>query len=99
MSIEIIPSKIKDLVKRIIFAYDDYDENFESLNDKDLQYKIKMKNFSDESTEARMIRRQSAVKHRDGALGARLIQELGKYYRSFYHINDEDDYCIIKKIL
>ena len=58
MSIEIIPSKIKELEKHIIFAYEDYDEYFELQNDKDLLYKIKMKNLSDESTEAKMLRLQ-----------------------------------------
>ena len=96
MSIEIIPSKIKELEK-YIFAYDYYDEYFESLNDKDLLHKIKMKNLLDESTEARMIRLQSEVKCRDGALWTRTIKELSDYYRYFKHINDEDDYYILKK--
>ena len=48
--------------KNIIFAYDDYDEYFESINDKDFLYKTKMKNLSGESTKARMTTLQSAVK-------------------------------------
>ena len=56
-----------------------------------------MKNLSDESTKARMIRLQSVVKYRDGALGARLIKELGNYHRSFCQINDEDDDSNFKK--
>ena len=55
-----------------------------------------MKNLSDESTEARMIRLQSEVKYRDGALGTRIIKELGDYYCYFKHINDDDN-CILKK--
>ena len=64
MSIEIIPSKIKELEKHIIFVYDDCDEYFESLNDKDLLYKIKMKNLLGESTKARMIKLQSILETR-----------------------------------
>ena len=96
MSIEIITSKIKELEKHI-FAYDDYDEYFELLNGKDLLYKIKMKDLSDKSTEARMIRLQSALEYRYGALGTRIIKKLGDYYHYFKYINDEDDNCILKK--
>ena len=52
-----------------------------------------MKNLSDESTEARMIRLQSAVKYKGGALGTRIIKELGDYFK---YINDQDN-CILKK--
>ena len=58
-----------------------------------------MKNLSDESKKARMIRLQGAVKYRDGVLGARLIKELGDYHRSFCQINDEDDESRFKNAL